>query len=502
MPVNDFEKNVQQKMGEFQLTPSASVWNEVRERVRLENKRRRRVIFWWMLPLLIAGVGAILYFSQTENKTGDKTISHQPQGSKVAPVAEQGTEQQPADKTTASPGMEINNTVPQPPVMDKPGNNASAAANTSNNTNRTETTSTTVYVKRKPIQDNRENIVSSSVAGRKAKRNAVTPQNNMEDAVVNTTGNNPVRPVDNLPADVTGKTEEHIILTADASEPVSNRPDITVLHPAADIAANKTANKPKVKEPETKNESPLVKITQKNNWETGIVLGLGVASRTSSPLSGTSEKAQSVYAVPNASVPNSPVYTPPGALLGRSLFQAGIYTRKQITGRTAFTTGIQYANYSTKQETGMFIDSILVITSSRRSGYVRADGFYRSGKTYVFNNKYSLVQVPVLFEWQLGKGKEVPFSWVNGFTPSLLAGTNSLVFNNTTGAYYKDKTAYNSFQLFYNTGLSARFGADTKHPVTAGITLEYAITGLHKNRATEKNNLVSFGFQLKYALKK
>lgn len=501
MPVNDFEKNVQQKMEGFQLTPSASVWNEVKERVRLESKRRRRIIFWWMIPLMITGVGTLLYFSQTGKKTAEKTISQQPQINQPAPVAEQAPGKQPAEKTTASSGTEINNTVPQPfvkgnPDAVNPQKNTQSVTGTQGVTGRQ---GIPAAKETKRVQSTRENMIATTVPGKKSNRKAVAAADNTNtNAVVTITGNNPVRPVDNLPIDVTEMKDDHIILTADASEPVSNRPDITVLHPLpVDIAVSK----PKVKVPETSDENPLVRISKKNKWETGLVIGLGVAARTSSPLAGPAEKSLNLYSSPNATVPNSPVFTPPGALLGRSLFKAGLYTRKQITGRTAFSTGLQYANYSTKQETGVFIDSILVITSNR-SGYVRADGFYRSGKTYVFNNKYFLVQAPLLFEWQLGKGVELPLSWVNGLTPSMLAGTNSLVFNNATGAYYKDKTAYNSFQLFYNTGLTARFGADSKHPVTAGITLEYAITGLHKNKSTEKNNLVSFGFQLKYALKK
>ena len=54
MPVNDFEKQVQQKMEELQLRPSAEVWTEVEKEIR-KDKRKRRVIFWWLLPLLITG---------------------------------------------------------------------------------------------------------------------------------------------------------------------------------------------------------------------------------------------------------------------------------------------------------------------------------------------------------------------------------------------------------------------------------------------------------------
>ncbi|MEO7982868.1 MAG: hypothetical protein ABI688_02180, partial [Bacteroidota bacterium] len=55
MRENEFEKRVQEKMGGFNLPPSAEVWKEVERRIRKEKKRR--FIFWWPLLLLLAGGG-------------------------------------------------------------------------------------------------------------------------------------------------------------------------------------------------------------------------------------------------------------------------------------------------------------------------------------------------------------------------------------------------------------------------------------------------------------
>ena len=64
---NEFEKGVQEKMGEFRLPPSAPVWVEVERRIR-ERKRRRILIFWFCLAgLLTAGLGSWWIF-QNGNK--------------------------------------------------------------------------------------------------------------------------------------------------------------------------------------------------------------------------------------------------------------------------------------------------------------------------------------------------------------------------------------------------------------------------------------------------
>ena len=55
MPVNEFEKKVQQKMDELQLRPSPGVWTEVEKQIRQNKRRRRVIIYWWLLPILLAG---------------------------------------------------------------------------------------------------------------------------------------------------------------------------------------------------------------------------------------------------------------------------------------------------------------------------------------------------------------------------------------------------------------------------------------------------------------
>ncbi|MBS1654336.1 MAG: hypothetical protein JSU05_05770, partial [Bacteroidetes bacterium] len=84
MPVNDFEKKVQQRMDEFRLRPSASVWPEVEKRIR--EKKRRRIIFFWftgITGLVLIGYSGNLYFSKRKNindteLTQNSAVSRQP----------------------------------------------------------------------------------------------------------------------------------------------------------------------------------------------------------------------------------------------------------------------------------------------------------------------------------------------------------------------------------------------------------------------------------------
>jgi len=57
MSANRFENQVQQKMDELRLQPTAQVWEEVERRIR-EKKRRRIIVFWFLFAgLLLSGGG-------------------------------------------------------------------------------------------------------------------------------------------------------------------------------------------------------------------------------------------------------------------------------------------------------------------------------------------------------------------------------------------------------------------------------------------------------------
>src|SRR5690242_11011224 len=56
---NDFEKQVKQKMEELTFVPQPPVWNNIEKQIRQKDKRRRMII-WLPLMLLMIGGGVVL----------------------------------------------------------------------------------------------------------------------------------------------------------------------------------------------------------------------------------------------------------------------------------------------------------------------------------------------------------------------------------------------------------------------------------------------------------
>ncbi len=74
MADQNFEQQAKQLLGEFELTPKKELWEKVRKEIQPE-KRKRRFVFWWLLPVIMAGASFIYYLAgDTKQKISDASI--------------------------------------------------------------------------------------------------------------------------------------------------------------------------------------------------------------------------------------------------------------------------------------------------------------------------------------------------------------------------------------------------------------------------------------------
>ena len=72
MQENEFEKRLQEEMGEFRLRPSDDVWNKIE--VEIRKKKRRRVVFF---IFLLAGLSLMGYTGYFLTSTTKKNLAEQ-----------------------------------------------------------------------------------------------------------------------------------------------------------------------------------------------------------------------------------------------------------------------------------------------------------------------------------------------------------------------------------------------------------------------------------------
>src|SRR6202035_16374 len=71
----EYEKKIQQKMQELKFSPSESVWANVEKKIK-KDKKRKRPLLWFFLILGLAVSGGASYFIYTRKNTGEKNITY------------------------------------------------------------------------------------------------------------------------------------------------------------------------------------------------------------------------------------------------------------------------------------------------------------------------------------------------------------------------------------------------------------------------------------------
>lgn len=486
MPVHEFEKEVQRTMEELELNPSAEVWIEVEKRIRRE-KRRRRIIFWWFFPLLLAGGMALFFLNRTrrtEHITGPVQPGHPAENGPATPGNKYGIPANKPDDTETSAGHKEQ---VLPAQSSTPGSKPAVRGDRY-------MTGPSVVLSHRPGQIKKERNQAKKTDTTAADDNDRIPDPLADPVkVVQPDQKDPYPLFPTIAAPPVQVDDKRSAVPATGTDQVA-KDSITGFVANKDAAATDSLQQ---------EDRKKIRITQKYRWETGIVTGIGISNRKDPFLTGSANKSARVGASQSSGGGGGGMVIIPssGSLRNGLFWEGGVYARKKLSVRTAFSTGLEVAAFGTRQETDGYrnIASVFYDNANRR---ISVNGIYLTGNREVYRNNYMIAAAPLSFEWQLNKAGRKEWIWTNGFTPGLLAASRAIVFNPSPGFYYTDKKAYHRFQLFYHTGLSARFAAHSKHPFTAGLQLQYGLTGLHKNSSTERNNLLSVGLQFRYTLKK
>ena len=96
-----FEKEVQHKMEELKLTPSAPVWEKIELEIRPEKKRRRAILWFLLAGLFLSGSAWWLYQSFGHNDR--QLISKHPINTPQKPPIDQNPAPQDPAATTNTP---------------------------------------------------------------------------------------------------------------------------------------------------------------------------------------------------------------------------------------------------------------------------------------------------------------------------------------------------------------------------------------------------------------
>jgi len=476
MQEQNFEKQVQQKMDELSLTPSAPVWQKVEREIRRKKERRRTIL--WTLPLFLLLGAGILWISDINILSKDQFTA-----SKQARTSNDNTESKSGIQTSSPRSTEKEFT---PKESNTPHLMTSKEQQKFNKENGT-LDHTINNEKQKDLNQSliSKPVIASSTINSKAissrgikkasqqKRNSVAK--NSDDNII-------------VESDINLSTDEGISsLTTEKAFEVSDTAGI--------ITANSKSFDSTLKEPETitstntntDSSSSIPKQKKSRNWAWSAHATFGTSAALTQLFSGRNKSLES-YSAP--AFAGNAVIPPPSPARRGLAFSAGLNTKKQLNDRIALSGGLQYSFFSTHISVGT---TIYRDTFIQRTDRVAISQYYTYGRSTNYTNKYHFIEIPIGIEWQVSK--KLPMHLHSGFSINKMVATNALVYDRTSGIYYQDKGGLIKTQVHAFGNLTYRLLQHKGLGFHTGPYIQYGISKLQKDKDANSLHLFSAGLR-------
>jgi hypothetical protein len=488
---NEFEKRMQEKMEDLKIRPSEAVWPNVEK--ELKRKKRRRVLVFFFLPILLGLAGYSIY---TLSRTGSSSALAEKNNAPVqqsqgdGPVEEQNkTKEQPSTGTRQDhdiPGAESGKTnnettnssnklIEEKPLTKKPGVTPGVI------TPKTDPEQLRTIQQRpvkKPGPD--KPVIQRTDLVKDIPKTADKPLIKTDDLNKN----------EDLDKEKPSVQKEERGLVVQPAVPITN--DVTVTN-GNEGNINKESGDNKISQPadsivnpvaqqQSKSQAPIDSIQEntdkqavatskktRSKLKLGFDFSIGQTSRRNRQIPFFSEKSTRSQDIAFSAPPPVTTGVPPRVILPPSsihsglAFKLGVSAQLPLTRKTSISAGLRYAYLSERIRVGSYRDTVVVSNSYQFASSNVVSGLYSSAQQRDYTNKYHFLEMPLLYQLQLNKGKKMPILLSLGVTPAFLVGTNALLYDSLAGGiYYRDKAAFNKFHVNIQTGLSFVFGKPGK----------------------------------------
>lgn len=447
---SEFEKQVQQKMQELKFAPGADVWARVEADIQ-KKKRRRPVVFWFLLAGLMIG-GSLIYYTGMLNSSkqsihAEKTSTEKKNETVVTKEAAE----------TQQPSLKINQT--------------EKINTTENNIEKNNSTPTpqTIIAKTDKTKADKKIIAKKDIR----KTSNSTPE------IIE-------KPVDDKPV----QTSE-TITTAPVNTPTTTEePQQTTAPVKTDsIADKKEAESIAVNNKKEKKASPA----KKSNWQFGITAGAGISDLGRQLFKPTTVAD---FAFTGNASPVQPNYNrrSPSEVKTSNAFHAGAYISRDLGKRFAIKLGINYEYYSNNIKVGTAVDSTLFVNQGTDMKMVNQ--YYTSGNTANYDNKYHFISAPLTIQWKAFERKKYGIVWENGVNLARLMKTTALHFDGISGKYYRDDELFKKTQLMLSSSVMFTLKSQNNVQLYAGPHVQYGISNLLNKDAGHDKHLRYAGLKL------
>lgn len=501
MQKQNFEKQVQHKLEELSLTPSAPVWQKVEKEIR-EKKKRRRLIVFWLFPFLV-GAGMFWGIQTLTNKKDHQASKIDTPNTQIENRQSSiSSNTQPTTYTEKQPvtNLSIEQKLPTKTIRssssDETAQNSSPVSVTTNATSPT-TTAKSILINQEntyhtqPIEN--QSITPAIIAKTKKKLYPTLPLKQKSASTVVPEETLSLSSVSEPTQDAI-TTDRITEITADQVNDSSTKPQ-----PLQQLIAVKEEITPTIKSDSIQNQNGHDKVRK---WSWAAQASYGVTSLQTNFLSkafGT----PLVYSDPqsNSGFPSTP--TTPAAMVqaprieNGPAFNVSIGVKRNFNKRFAVTAALQYSYLSLKNNVGQTVERDTVVFTATVDRVLNQ--FYRpvqrGSQLQEYINKYHFLELPLGIEWQLNR--RFPLHIQTGLSLSYLFKTNALVYDPNARIYYQNNDLFSKMQLQFFSGITYRVWQHKNLGIHVGPYLHYGLTSLEKE--DKNHHLLSTGLKAAFS---
>lgn len=451
-----FEKEVQKKMEELRLTPSAPVWEKIELEIQPE-KKRRRMFFWLFFGLLLAGSGFLTY--QLTDKNGP--VEQHASASSRNQVTETG---QPKEKISKEqPADVVENTI------DKP-----AITNTEEPTPTKTKNKITTYLD--PLPETNGNVFQSKKrTDNKRVAQKLTQQNRLQKKItIDQSSDDPI-------------TTEQPSLPETKTDAVKPEERSAVIEKPTVADSSKTETQQKKESPKAVDSLLKRKVATKEGWRKQILASAGWSGYGSLFSSGTKSASN---AIPQSTGSAAPIYFLPSETKGGLAFFVGFALRKKLNEHFEVAVGLQYAYYSTQTKVGRRGNDTTIQSVGNNFS---AGRYYTNTGTNSRTNRFHVAEVPVTISYK--PALKLPLYVSLGVSYGRLLSTNALTFSTRNNLYYEDKENYVRNMLPVSTSVLVELFSKKKVSLRVGPVVQCNLLKLQKDAAEGERHLFFAGLQ-------
>jgi len=468
MQENEFEKKVRNLMDDLEIDPSAPVWDYVEKRIPKSNRRRRFIALFFLL----AGFAVCSYFFYTKFSDNKNEISNADKAVHQNSIAQKDSET--IITKNNQPSYDDSSTSIQEPVSTK---NKTLVLNDHQQT---------VSLKKEAVNGIQ---TKDKTETKKEWVTSVAEQRNKHD---NDTANDKTNTTDGV--------KQNTIITAKSDKNENTFDSSAVITKQTDISTT-TGLKTTDTTIQNKQIKKLSNSSKKLEWGLSVLYGRSDIIQTLINLNKDKSFAEAAYSPGNIAIDSIQAIQASRNIQAKSAFSFGVTVRKQFSSRSSISTGIEFMHMNTAIQTGNARDSSAVFDYNNLAQYNLVRSFYRPGNGITITNKYNLLQLPVLYSYQINKSKKVPLTIDAGLSYARIISANALIYDSYNQVYYKNTDLLQKNQVQLLGGFTTTIMFHDKSHLYVGPHLQYGLTDVIRN-SSNKQHFFVWGIGATYFLKK